>query len=275
MTRRRSVAGALAGATGAALAAGLPQPAAAQPAVPRPDPERRTFVLVHGSWHGGWCWRRVADRLEARGHKVFAPTLTGLADRSHLLSRDVNQATHVADLVNLFRWERLQDVVLVGHSFGGWAISAAAEQVLPQLRALVFLDAFFPENGQRAVEFQPEASRKAMEEAWARGDVSRPPFAVGAFMIADPADAAWVAELMTPQPLGTYFDPITLTGAREKVARKTYIRATRFPNPFFDRALESRKADGSWRTFELPTGHDVMVDQPEQLTEMLVAAAAD
>src|SRR6202051_981694 len=82
--------------------------------------ERKTFVLVHGAWHGGWCWRRVADSLEQRGHKVFAQSLTGNGDRSHLLSKDVILDTHIADIVNLVKWEELNGICLVAHSYGGW-----------------------------------------------------------------------------------------------------------------------------------------------------------
>ena len=92
------------------------------------DTLSKTFVLVHGAWHGGWCWRRVADRLEGKGHKVFTPTMTGLGDRSHLLNKDVNLATHITDIVNLLKWEDLKDIVLVGHSYGGLIISGVAEQ---------------------------------------------------------------------------------------------------------------------------------------------------
>src|SRR5256885_3930233 len=83
----------------------------------------KTFVLVHGAWHGGWCWRRVADLLEKRGHKVFAPTLTGLGERSHLMSGNIKLATHITDVANVIKWEGLSDVVLCGHSYGGFVIS--------------------------------------------------------------------------------------------------------------------------------------------------------
>src|SRR5216684_584331 len=90
--------------------------------------ERKTFVLVHGSSAGGWCYRRVADLLGRRGHKVFAPTLTGLGERSHLMSGMITLETHITDVVNVIRWESLENFVLVGHSYGGWIISGAAEQ---------------------------------------------------------------------------------------------------------------------------------------------------
>jgi pimeloyl-ACP methyl ester carboxylesterase len=112
----------------------------------------KIFVLVHGAWHGGWCWRRVADRLGERGHRVIAPTLTGLGERTHLMSRDIKLATHITDVVNVFKYERLSDVVLCGHSYAGFVVSGVAELVTSAISSIVFLDAFLPENGQSCVE---------------------------------------------------------------------------------------------------------------------------
>src|SRR4029079_17389554 len=109
--------------------------------------DRNTFVLVHGAWHGGWCWRRVADRLEAQGHKVFSPTLPGLGERNHLMRAGINVSTHVTDVVNLIKWEGLSGIVLCGHSYGGLVVSGAAEQAAAVIGSIVFLDAFVPENG--------------------------------------------------------------------------------------------------------------------------------
>jgi len=116
------------------LAAGLGAAAVAS-SVPSGNTQtqtaQRTFVLVHGGWHGGWCWRRVADLLRRQGHTVFTPTPTGLGERSHLMSRDINLDTHITDVVNLFKWEDLNDAVLVGHSYAGWVISGVVEQMPP------------------------------------------------------------------------------------------------------------------------------------------------
>ena len=108
------------------------------------------FVLVHGAWHGGWCWRRVADRLEAKGHKVFTPTLTGLGERSHLLREGVNVSTHVADIVNVMKWERLDGVVLCGHSYGGMVVSGVAEQITGKIASIVCLDVCRPGPRRRS-----------------------------------------------------------------------------------------------------------------------------
>src|SRR6266571_4507283 len=135
--------------------AALALEAKAQPAAAR----RHTFVLVHGASQGGWCWRRVSDRLERRGHKVFTPTLTGLGERSHLMSANVDLDMHITDVVNVIKWESLQGIVLVGHSYGGWVVSGVAEQMLPAIAAIVFLDAFMPENGQKGLDLNSERSR--------------------------------------------------------------------------------------------------------------------
>ena len=231
----------------------------------------RTFVLVHGGWHGGWCWRRVAARLEARGHRVLTPTLTGLADRSHLLSASVTLDTHVADIVNLFRWEALRDVTLVAHSLGGWSVSGALEQVGAQVAEVVYLDAFFPEDGERPIDLQPADVLARMGNEIARGVVGRRPPSAASFKIADRQDEAWVDAQMTPHPYGVYVTPIRLTGARERVAHKTYVRASGYPSARYDAYFAGRKQDPTWRTIDLPVGHDVMIDAPDALAAILLA----
>src|SRR5262245_26731999 len=107
----------------------------------------KTFVLVHGAWHGGWCWRRVSDRLTQAGHRVFAPTMTGLGERVHLMSRDIKLTTHITDIVNVFKYERLSDVVLCGHSYGGFVVCGVARQMERAAASLVMVDAFYPDSG--------------------------------------------------------------------------------------------------------------------------------
>jgi pimeloyl-ACP methyl ester carboxylesterase len=230
----------------------------------------KTFVLVHGAWHGGWCWRRVADLLADKGHKVYAPTLTGLADRSHVMSDSIVLATHVADIVNLIKWERLADIVLVGHSYAGFVISAVAEQV--PVASIVFLDAFVPESGQSLVEITAPATREAILAARQRGDTAVPPRPAAFFKVNEP-DQAWVDAMCTPHPIATMLEGATLTGARERVPRKTYIRAQLYPNPAFDAACDRLKSDAGWRVLTVPCGHDVMIDMPERLTEILLDVA--
>jgi len=259
LTRRAMIAAATVGAGAAALGGA---PAAAQAA--------KTFVLVHGAWHGGWCWRRVADHLEKKGHKVFTPTLTGVGERSHLMSKDINLDTHITDLVNVFKWEDLKDVCLVVHSYGGWPGSGALEEIGDRVSSIVWLDAFKPENGQRSFDFASEFSRKALLASVEKGEPGRPSPKAADFRVNE-KDRAWVDSKVTQQPNGVALQPIKLTGARERVASKTYIRAPKYPQPAFDKAYAECKADTSWRTFEAPnSGHDVMVDAPEWLVDVLL-----
>jgi pimeloyl-ACP methyl ester carboxylesterase len=259
LTRRAVLASA-----GAGVAALGSAPARAQTA------QRKTFVLVHGAWHGGWCWRRVSDLLEQQGHKVFTPTLTGVGERSHLMSKDINLDTHITDIVNVIKWENLTDICLVVHSYGGWPGSGALEQIGDRVSSIVWLDAFKPENGQRGYDFASDFSRKALLAAVERGEPSRAGPKAGVFQVNE-KDRAWVDSKLTPQPNGVALQPIKLTGAREKVAKKTYVRAAKYPQPAFDQALAECKADKSWRTFETTeAGHDVMVDAPQWLVDILL-----
>jgi len=255
-----------------AAAAALTGPAAAMAQGPF---RSKTFVLVHGASQGGWCWRRVSDRLEHGGHKVFTPTLTGLGERSHLMSRDVDLDMHITDVVNVIKWENLENIggiVLVGHSYGGWVVSGVAEQVLPAISSIVFLDAFMPENGQKGLDLNSGRSRAEIARALKNGDISRPAPPATTWNVNE-KDRAWVDAKQTAQPIGVSLKPIKLTGARDRVAKKTYIRAMKYENPNFDRFYAKTKADRSWRTYEVACGHDVMIDMPDRLTEILLEVA--
>ncbi len=231
-----------------------------------------TFVLVHGAWHGGWCWQRVADRLRGAGHKVFTPTLTGLGERSHLLRAGIDLTTHIADVVNVMKWERLEDVVLCGHSYGGMVISGVAEEMAAAIRSIVFLDAFVPKNGEAAQDLTSAAVVEIARAAMQRGEITMPPRPAEAFGV-NAADRAWVDRLCVGQPIGTFTQKLALTGARDRIPRKSYIRAASYANPGFDKALAAVRSDPSWRTYEVSCGHDVMVDAPDRLTEILLEAA--
>jgi pimeloyl-ACP methyl ester carboxylesterase len=259
ITRRMAVSAAAAGAAALGPARAIAQVNA-----------RKTFVLVHGAYHGGWCWRRVADLLEARGHKVYAPSLTGNGDRCHLLRNEINLDTQIADIANLVTWEDLNDVCLVAHSFGGWPASGALEHIHGRAGSIVWLDAFRPQDGQKGTDYISEYSRKAMEEAVARGEPGRKPPPAKTFSRSE-KDYAWIDSKLTQQPNGPAMQPIKLTGKRETIARKTYIRAPQYPQAAFDKALADCRAENGWQTFVNDnTGHDVMIDQPGWLADLLL-----
>jgi len=219
--------------------------------------EAATFVLVHGAWHGGWCWQRVIDRLTAQGHRVFAPTLTGVGERSHLDSPSVDLSTQIRDVVNEIRWKDLENVVLVGHSYGGMVISGVAEQVASKIASIVYLDAFVPADGQSLVD--------------QGGKVDAGPFTApipAARFAVNEADRAWVDSKMTPQSSACFTEKIKLTGAYQRIARKAYIGAKNFKG--FATTLEKIRSDPSWKTWVVDCGHDIMIDKPDELTSILI-----
>jgi len=122
------------------------------------------YILVHGAWGGSWCWKSICRALQAQSHEVFTPSLSGVGERSHLLSRHIDLDTHIADVMNLIRWEELSDVVLCGHSYGGCVVTGVADRMPDRIRALVYVDAFVPENGQSLHDTLPAEQKHAQVE---------------------------------------------------------------------------------------------------------------
>ena len=268
ITRRRMLRNAATGGLAAGAASGAIGAAWAQST-------RKTFVFVSGAFCGGWIWRRVTDRLEQGGHKVFAPSLTGLGERSHLLSKDVNLDTHIADVVNLIKWESLENVCLVAWSYAGFVGSGALESIGDRVSSVVWLDAYIPADGQRVADLAAEAVRKGIQTAIDKGQAgARGLGKISTDAIVTERDRAFVESKATPHPVGAYLQQIKVSGALQKVAKKTYIRLPKFPQPPFDTALADCKSDKSWATFELPdVGHMAMLDAPDRVSELILQAA--
>jgi pimeloyl-ACP methyl ester carboxylesterase len=239
----------------------------------RAQSARKTFVLLQGTFYGSWIWRRVADQLEQAGHKVFVPALTGLCERSHLLSRDVNLDTHIADVVNLVKWESLENVCLVAWSYAGFVGSGALETIGDRVSSIVWLDAFLPADGHRPLDFT--AFSAAVQKAFDKGEAGfGPPPKLPPIFVAE-RDQSFAQSKLTPQPIGTFLQPVKLSGALEKVAKKTFIRLPKFPQPAFDKALADCRSDKSWSAFELPdAGHMAMLDAPDRVSELILQGAA-
>lgn len=228
-----------------------------------------SFVLVHGAWHGGWCWAKTQDALRRQGHQVHTPTLTGLGERSHLLSSDISPTTHVTDIQNVLNWRELSDVILVGHSYGGTICTGVAAQMPERIKALVYLDAFVPEeshvsmfkrgNADRMAEFQKEIDK---------GAIGLKPDAFHAWS-ADPDTREWLRKMCTLQPVRCLTEGVELTGLENDVAHKLYVLATaNRPSPFwaeYDR-LQGRK---EWSFAKIDAMHDVMVEAPDTLAQTL------
>ena len=222
-----------------------------------------TFVLVHGAWHGSWCWTRVRRALQQQGHEVFTPTLTGVGERSHLLAEHVDLRTHILDVLNLIRWEELSDVVLCGHSYGGMVVTGVADQIPERIRSLVYLDAFVPEHGQSLSDFVP-ISDDHLVDGW-----KAPPITAEFFGV-NPTDRAWVDRQCTMQSIACFRQPVQLTGGIQRVRDIHYIYASGWGGdkspfqPFYEQA----KARG-WEASGIDCGHDVMLDRPDALVTLL------
>ncbi len=232
-----------------------------------------SFVLIHGAWHGSWCWKRVRSSLQSKGHEVFTPTLTGVAERSHLLSRGVNLETHILDVVNLIRYEELSDIVLCGHSYGGCVISGVADRIPDRIRSLIYLDAFVLEDGDNLLQHIPQEQRDQMLDATMKVGESWkvPPIPAEVFNV-NTNDRDWVNRQCTPQPIETFQQHIELSGAINNIKNVTFILATGFVEgspfpPFYEKA----KAKG-WKVLTIDCGHDVMLDRPAELTSLLLNA---
>ena len=235
-----------------------------------------TYVLVHGAWHGGWCYDRVAARLRAAGYTVFQPTSRGLCERAHLLTEDINLSTHVEELAQLLRDEDLHDVVLVGHSYGGMVITGAADREAGRIAALVYLDAFVPNDGDSLASSLPSERAAAMAHLV---DPERPglmaPVPAAAFGLAGD-DARWVDGLCTPQPLATFAEPIALTGRIAAITDRTYVLAQAWADQGgpMRAVVERLRADPAWKVIVFPGHHEVMIEDVERTTAVLLAKAA-
>jgi pimeloyl-ACP methyl ester carboxylesterase len=229
-----------------------------------------TFVLVHGAWHGGWCWRPVAEYLRAAGHRVFTPTLTGLGERAHLVRADIALPLHVQDIVNVIRSEELTSIVLCGHSYGGMVITGVAGLARDAIRAMVYVDAFVPANGQSVVDMLPAQSVDGFVELLKDGLIQPPPLPL---FTTDPAQEPWLRRRLTPHPMSSFQSPASGADALAHIARKVYVLAGRQPNPMSIQCAERAKADPLWEVESVDGGHDLMIDAPRELADILLRAS--
>lgn len=230
-----------------------------------------TFLLVHGAWHSGRCWDRVVPRLESAGHRVFAPSLTGYGEKAHLLSPDVGLGTHVGDVVRLIEDERLDDVVLVGHSYAGLVISAVANEVPDRIAHLVFLDAMVPVDGETAADVLPVTKQliDAAVDGWRVPPMSELPPPRGLFGVTDPDDVAWLRSMLSDQPIRCLQEPVRLDNPAAAEIPRTHIHCVG-GRP---EGITRRPVPAGQRVRELPTGHDCMITMPAELTGLLLETA--
>ena len=236
----------------------------------------KTFVLAHGSWHGGWCWKRVAERLRSKGHTVYTPSYTGMGDRAHLLSKDITIDTFVEDLVGVIQSYELTKVVLVGQSFGGVPISGVADRIPDRIAYLVYLDSVVVESGRTAFSYYPpaeaEARIKAAEKATNGLAVPVPqtlPAVWGLGKEGDP-DYDWVRRRLTPHPLRTYTTVLTLRAPVGNGLPRTYVHCTQPPNPVLEASTKLVRSWSGWKWVDLAAPHDAIITHPDDVVAVLL-----
>jgi pimeloyl-ACP methyl ester carboxylesterase len=235
-----------------------------------------TFVLIHGAWASGWFWHKTAPLLVDAGHRVYAPSLTGLGERTHLLRPDVGLDTHVLDVLGILEYENLQDVVLVGWSYGGWVIPGVADRAAQRLTHLVYLDAGAPQVGESILLDQPPESQEwLLEQARTTGNgwwVPPPTEAAFADYVErgelSPDQMQEMVARQRPQPLKSLTDPIHVTNLEQDV-NKTYIFCTVKQAPNSIRSMHYVQENG-WRCYRLSAAHYAMLTHPREVADLLL-----
>ncbi len=259
--------GALYGSLSSALAAADVQPASGA---------QKTFVFAHGSWHGGWVWRGITDRLTAQGHRCFAPSYTGMGDRAHLLSKDITIDTFIEDVIGVIKAEELTDVILVAHSFGGVPALGVADRIPDRLRHVVYVDCIILENGQDAFSIYPpkEAEERiALAEA-ANGGLAVPvpkklPPVWG--LIEGTHDYDWVLRRLTPHPLQSYRTPLVLKNPVGNNLPRTFVSCAQPFNPVINASRDKIRGMPGWNFIEVAGPHHFLITQPDRFTEILLS----
>jgi pimeloyl-ACP methyl ester carboxylesterase len=283
MKRRTMLTGALSAAVVAPAFADAADENATATARFRRRGRAKNYVLVHGAWHGGWCWRDVKAELERSGANVLTPTMTGCGDRGHLRNPVPTLSTHIEDVVNAIIWAEVDDIVLVGHSYGGMVVTGVADQLREKVRHIVYLDAAVPENGQSMISQNPatqtpeaiEASVNGLKTLTADGLWMRafPPSFLG-IPESNAAATAWVARRLTQHPLPSWTQPLNFVNTGTVGIPKTFIWCNRpalEPSAFPAHAarIRSGAAGPDWRYRELATGHDAMVTMPRETARLI------
>jgi len=231
-----------------------------------------SFVLVHGAWHGGWCWLRVARLLRDAAHEVYTPTLTGLGERAHLAGPEIDLETHVQDVVGMLEAEELRNVILVGHSYAGLVVGGVAARAGNRVSQLVYLDAFVPESGKSLLDYLGARADAIRESARTAGDGWRvPPFPPERFGVTSQRDRDWLQRRLVPQPLKSFEQPLAAVGGER--LKRTYVYCASPAMGAFDQFAERLREDRKWQYHELKTGHDAMLTAPGEVAKILLGLA--
>jgi pimeloyl-ACP methyl ester carboxylesterase len=226
----------------------------------------RTFLVCHGAWSAGWAWKKMHPRMLAAGHRLVTPSYTGLGERAHLANPSIDLETHIADILNVIRYEDLHDIVLIGHSYGGMVATGVANRARDRVAQLIYLDAFVPKDGQSLLDLN-EPARERMQELAKTGDGWRVP--------PNPtppdtpqADVEWLTERRVDMPIKCFETRLKLSG--EPSMPRSYIYATRVtPADTFSPFARRAQSEPGWRYHEIDASHSPNVTAPEALMALL------
>ena len=225
------------------------------------------IVVAHGAWSAGWAWKKMRPLMAARGHVLWTPTYTGLGERAHLATPEVNLSTHITDVVQMLEMEDLRDVVLIGHSYGGMVATGVADRVPERLAQLIYLDAFAPEDGQSLAMLtgqDPGAMRAAAEDGWKSPPRPLPPDTPR-------ADVAWVAARRMSHPVECFTQPIRLTGAGSNLPRHYIYALRKDDRDSFGRFHQRALTTPGWTSHQIDASHSPHITAPQALAELLDA----
>ena len=232
----------------------------------------KTFLVAHGAWSAGWCWRKMHPLMAAAGHRLITPTYTGLGEREHLANPSITLETHIEDLLGVIKFEQLSSLVLIGHSYGGMVATGVADRVPDRIAKLVYLDAFVPTNGQSLLDLMPPGGAERMRERVRSGDGWRlPPNPIPADTAEE--DAKWILQFRMPQPVKTFESQLQLRNGDTRIPR-AYIYAKRAtPEDTFRRFAERAKRE-HWDYREIDASHSPHITAPEALMSLLQSVAS-
>ena len=228
----------------------------------------RSYVLVAGGWHGGWIWRGVADRLRAAGHAVTTPTLSGLGDRRHV-GRDADLDTHIQDVIAHIEMEGLEGITLVGWSYGGMVITGVLARIPDRIKAMIYMDAFVPENDKALVDYLPSQLRASWDR-FRDEDRPIPPPSLEFFGITDPAHREFLSARLVDQPWRTFYQPVSGPACWPDISiAYVHCSGERSHPSLLSGTTERMKADPRVQTDVIETGHFFMLSKPDDTIRML------
>jgi len=227
------------------------------------------IVLLHGSWHGAWCWKQVETGLRKRGHDVWVPTLTGCGYKHHTATENTGLSTHIEEICAYLHFQDLSEALLIGHSYAGMLVSGVIEKAMERVEGAIYLDAFLPENNESVFDIRPDIEaifqdlRTTSEQTW----LVSPPDS-SQFGIQDPNRTTWTNNRLTPMPLRTHTEPISLEQEGEAKVHQAYIQCTRNRDLGFGKSLNRAKERGMVIRL-LDSGHDPMIITPKATIECI------